>query len=114
MPYFRIETNQRFGDAEKKEILKKATGLIAEFLDKPESWVMVSIQSDAEMMFGASENPTAFVELKSIGLPGDRCSVLADHICTFIENELGIPADRVFIDFKSLERSLFGWNKKTF
>ncbi|MBW2199587.1 MAG: hypothetical protein JRF71_01955 [Deltaproteobacteria bacterium] len=38
----------------------------------------------------------------------------SEKICGFIDQELGVPKDRIFIDFKNLERNLFGWNGKTF
>ena len=31
-----------------------------------------------------------------------------------IEQTLGVPKDRVFIDFKELQGNMFGWNGKTF
>jgi hypothetical protein len=114
MPYLRIETNQRLKDTDRNDFLKKASVLIAESLEKPENWVMICFQPNTAMLFGGSEDPTAFVELKSIGLPTERCGVLSDRICTFIEEALNIPSNRVFIEFKSLERPLFGWNRKTF
>jgi phenylpyruvate tautomerase PptA (4-oxalocrotonate tautomerase family) len=114
MPYLRIETNQRFKDADQNDFLKKASALIAESLGKPENWVMICFQPNAEMMFGGSEKPAAFVELKSIGLPTEQCGVLSDRICTFLEKALNLSSDRVFIEFKSLERPMFGWNRKTF
>jgi hypothetical protein len=39
---------------------------------------------------------------------------MSQKICSYIEEELGVPPDRVFIDFRDLERNMFGWNGKTF
>lgn len=88
--------------------------MIAGFLKKPESFVMVSIKADLPLMFGGTDEPTAFVRLKSIGLPEDRCPELSKEICDFLEQELKVQPNRVFIDFKALDRPLFGWNRKTF
>ena len=114
MPYFSIETNQPVDSAANRQLLKKTSAFIAELLGKPESYVMVSIQPERPLIFGGSDEPAAFVRLKSIGLPMERCPDLSQKICNLVELELGIPKDRIFIDFKDLERNLFGWNGKTF
>jgi phenylpyruvate tautomerase PptA (4-oxalocrotonate tautomerase family) len=114
MPYFSIETNQPIDRAANQLLLKKTSAFIADLLGKPESYVMISIQPQMPLIFGGSDAPAAFVRLKSIGLPQDRCPELSEKICNLIEQELAVPQDRIFIDFKDLARNLFGWNGKTF
>jgi phenylpyruvate tautomerase len=114
MPYFSIETNQPIDPASNQQLLQKTSAFIADLLGKPESYVMISIQPDTPLIFGGSDAPAAFVRLKSIGLPRDRCPELSAKICNLIEQELAVPKDRVFIDFKDLARNMFGWDGKTF
>lgn len=114
MPYFSIETNQTLDDTAVTALAKRASAFIAELLGKPESYVMISLEPKTAMTFSATDDPAAFVRLKSIGLPRERCGELSQAICAFVEREMSVPKDRVFIDFKDLERSLFGWNGKTF
>ena len=114
MPYFSIETNKKLDDANITAFAKQASSFVAERLGKPESYVMVSLEPKTTMTFGGTTDPAAFVRLKSIGLPRERCGELAEAICSFVEREMEVPKERVFIDFKDLERSLFGWNGKTF
>ena len=114
MPYFSIDTNQEMDSASTQETIRNASAFLAELLGKPESFVMVSIKPEVPLAFGGTDDPAAFVRLKSIGLPLERCTELSDKICDFIQQELDVPKDRVFIDFKDLERGLFGWNGKTF
>ncbi len=66
------------------------------------------------MMFQGNTEFIAYIELKSIGLPKDKCSDFSKEICEFIEFELGISPDRVYIDFCDIDRKMFGWNKLTF
>lgn len=73
-----------------------------------------SIDPGTPLTFAGADDPAAFVRLKSIGLARDRCTVFSEKICGFIHQELGVPINRIFIDFKDLEGSLFGWNGKTF
>lgn len=114
MPYVSIRTNQAIDDSSQQESMKKFSAFIAELLGKPEQYVMISIRAGVPLIFGGTDAPTAFVELKSIGLPRDRCGEFAAKISDFVQAELGPPPDRVFIDFKELERDLFAWNGKTF
>ena len=114
MPYVSIETNQPIDQTSNRDLMKKASAFIAELLGKPESYVMISIKPGTPLLFGGSDEPAAFVRLKSIGLPKENCSELSEKICGFFEQELEVPPNRVFIDFKDLEREMFGWNAKTF
>jgi phenylpyruvate tautomerase len=114
MPYFNIDTNQTLDAASTQALIKKASAFIADLLNKPESYVMVSIKPGTPLSFGGSNDPAAFARLKSIGLPKDRCAGFSEKICSFIDQELGVSQNRVFIDFKDLERNLFGWDGKTF
>ena len=114
MPYFNIDTNQDFSSEATQEIMQKASSFLAELVGKPESFVMVSIKPGVPLIFGGTHDPCAFVRLKSIGLPHNRCTEFSEKICDFIQQELDVSKDRIFIDFKDLERRLFGWNGKTF
>lgn len=114
MPYFSIDTNQTLEEEKTQEIMKNASSFIAGLLGKPESYVMVAVKPGIPMTFAGTTEPTAFLRLKSIGLAKDRCTEFSEKICAFVDQELGIPKDRVFIDFKDLERNLFGWNGSTF
>ena len=114
MPYLCIETNQELQEEAKTGLLKKGSALVAGLLEKPESYVMMAVKTEADMIFGGNIGPTAFVQVKSIRLPGDRCAELSARLCEFLEKELDIPKGRVFIDFCDLTPTMFGWNGKTF
>ena len=114
MPYFSIETNQTVDQASNRDLMKKTSAFIAELLGKPESYVMIAIKPGTPLTFTGNDEPAAFVRLKSIGLPKERCTEISEKICGLVERELGVAPNRVFIDFKDLEREMFGWNCKTF
>ena len=114
MPYFSIETDTTIDEASNRELLKKTSDFIADLLGKPKDFVMISIKPGTPMDFGGYDDPAAFVRLKSIGLPRDRCQEFSARICGFIQEELGIFPHRVFIEFKDLEREMFGWKGDTF
>ncbi len=114
MPYFSIETNQPLDEENHDELLKKTSAFVADLIGKPEKWVMVSIKPDTAMIYNGDKSPLAFVQLKSIGLPTDRCGAFSSAICDFLQKEFNIPPDRIYIDFKDIERKQFGWNGGTF
>ncbi|NNG01238.1 MAG: hypothetical protein HKM93_17740 [Desulfobacteraceae bacterium] len=114
MPYFSIETNKVMTNDERDVLAQQTSHFIADLLGKPEQYVMIAIKPGTSMSFGGDLKPAAFVELKSIGLPVDRCSDFAWSISNYLQEHLGIVEDRVFIDFKDLQRNLFAWNGKTF
>src|SRR6476660_8798701 len=78
MPYLMIQTNLPLGKKAERAILKNASTLVAELLQKPESFVMIALQHDTPMLFAGSDDPVAFLELKSIGLSARRTKDLCE------------------------------------
>ena len=114
MPYFSIQTSQSLDQAAAAGLARRASAFAAELLGKPEDYVMTAITPGAVMTFAGSDAPTAIIDVRSIGLPEERCSAFAEAISSFIQTELGIDPGRVFIDLRDLPRTRFAWNGKTF
>ena len=83
-------------------------------LGKPERYVMVSLETNHEMVFAGDTLPLAYLELKSIGLPDDRTTEFSARLCDFIEKELEIPPERIYVELTNAVRSKWGWNRRTF
>lgn len=66
------------------------------------------------MSFGADTAPCAYLELKSLGLPEARTAELSAALCTLVEAQLGVPKARVYIEFASPPRHMFGFDGRTF
>jgi len=114
MPYLNIQTNVSM-DADKQQILlKKASQTVASMLGKPESYVMVNLDSGHTMLFAGSDVPLAYLQLKSLSLAEDQTSDFSQILCELMQSELSIEAGRVYIEFSSPERHLWGWNGGTF
>ncbi len=114
MPYLRIQTNLTPEPAARKALLETASARVAQALGKPESYVMVALEAGTAMAFAGSDAPLAYLELKSIGLPSESTSDLSRELCALIESALGIPGERVYIEFTDAPRHLWGWNGGTF
>ncbi|MDX8406711.1 MAG: phenylpyruvate tautomerase MIF-related protein [Mariprofundus sp.] len=112
MPYLHIHTNIEIAD--KADLLRVASAETASLLGKPESYVMVELSDTRPMLFGGSDAPLAFVELKSLGLSQSQTKTLSGHLCALIGRELSIDASRIYIEFAAPERAMFGWNGGTF
>jgi len=114
MPHFNIMTNQSLDASLAQDFAREASSFASRLLGKPEKYMMVSIQHGACLMFSQTMDPTAYIELKSIGMPKEKCEAYSKAICDFMESTLKIAPDRIYIDFKDIDGSMFGWNKKTF
>jgi phenylpyruvate tautomerase len=114
MPFFSITTNEPMDAERAASISAKASAFLAGLLGKPEKYIMVQIRPGEAMILNQNSEPTAFVELKSIGLAKDDCRMLSEKICGFLEERVGISPERAYIDFHSIDGAMFGWNKTTF
>jgi len=114
MPTLIIQTNVETPADHRQKILEDASSMIAKILGKPESYVMVILKDKMDMLFAGDAAPLAYLELKSLGLPEARTSDLSADLCYFMEARFGVPPARVYIEFTSPPRHLFGWNSGTF
>ncbi|MGB5456632.1 MAG: phenylpyruvate tautomerase MIF-related protein [Gammaproteobacteria bacterium] len=112
MPVLQISTNVTIDN--KHNLAKQASSLVAEILGKPESYVMINIDTEADLIFAGSDEPCALLMLKSLGLPETETKTYSEELCTFIEQQLGVSASRTYIEFISPQRHMFGWNNSTF
>ena len=114
MPYLKIQTNKSLDDTAQNKLLKKASSAVSAQLGKPIDYVMVSIDPPRPMMFAGSDEPTAYLELKSIGLSSEHTTDFSAALCKLVAEELSINKNRVYIEFSNSERSMWGWNGATF
>jgi len=112
MPVLQITTNVTIGDAD--TLAKQASSLVAEILGKPESYVMVNINDNADLIFAGTNEPCAHLMLKSLGLPESETKAYSEKLCSFVEQQLGVSPSRTYIEFFNPERHMFGWNNSTF
>ncbi len=112
MPLLNIHTNITLSDP--KGFALQASAHIAQLLGKPESYVMVRIADQQNLVFAGTDAPCAYLELKSLGLPESQTSAFSSSLCDFLQSRLKIEADRIYIEFASPERHMWGWNSATF
>lgn len=114
MPMLMIQTNLEVPSEVRASLLAEASRQVADGLGKPERYVMVALEDATPMQFAGEATPAAYLELKSIGLPGDSTPTLSEALCGLITEHLQIPGDRIYIEFADAPRHMWGWNGGTF
>ena len=114
MPYLTIQTNKKFDDETSRHLMRQASQTVAKVLGKPESYVMVALHPTVPMLFAGSDQPLAYMELKSIGFPTGATANISQILCSIVTQILDIPKDRIYIEFANAERDMWGWNGGTF
>jgi phenylpyruvate tautomerase PptA (4-oxalocrotonate tautomerase family) len=114
MPYLMLQTNVVIPEEEITPLLENLSAAVAKALDKPENYVMVALEDGTPMLFAGSDEATAYLELKSLGLPDAQTPALSRTLCGLIEQQLEIDQKRIYIEFSSPADHLWGWNGETF
>lgn len=112
MPLLKLTANVQ--PSNRQALLAEFSSRCAEWLGKPEGFVMVLFEHNPDVLFGGGSDPLAYIELKSIELPADRTRLLAERLCDLTESQLAVPPNRVYIEFADAARYLWGWNRRTF
>ena len=88
MPVIRVDTNQ---DLAKEDYASFLTDLwlAADLIGKPEQWIMVHLHPDQAMRFAGTDDPLAFVEIKSIGLEAGQTAALSKRYLRLSAPEAG-------------------------
>jgi phenylpyruvate tautomerase len=112
MPLARLTTSAKLPDPQ--PLLRNLSRLLAERLGKPEEYVM-TCHVPAAMTFAGTEEPCAFLELKSIGrFSPQQTKELSARLCALIGDALGLPQSRVYIEFADAQGHLWGHDGDTF
>lgn len=107
-------TGGELPEDKKEAFLEEASKTVSTTLGKAESYVMVSLSPSA-MSFGGKPGNAAFLYLASIGHIGPETNKpAAKELTALVEKHLGIPGDRVFIQFSDAAAANFAWQGNTF
>lgn len=115
MPLLQIQSSSLNSASVPAGLLAALSAEIARELQKPESYVMVSISPAAEMLFGGTPEPACFAALKNIGTftpaQTERLSAL---LCHRLSEGLGVAPSRIYIEFVDARGHLWGHDGTTF
>jgi len=114
MPYLLIQTNAEIAGDAQDALLKEASTMLATHLAKPVGYMMAGIAPKHRMIFAGSDAPTAFLILKSIGLPETKLKALSAALCGLVSEHTDIPPKRIYIEFVDVSAKYWGHNGGTF
>jgi phenylpyruvate tautomerase len=110
MPYLSIQTNINVSEEQRSDLAAAASKIVATQLNKPEAYVMTSFMPVQQMTLGGDKAATAFLELRSIGVPDAKRNPLCVELTKLVTARCGIPADRIFIVLEDVPARLWGYN----
>jgi phenylpyruvate tautomerase PptA (4-oxalocrotonate tautomerase family) len=114
MPLLKLETTVALADDKKQALLASLSKIVAGTIGKPEQYVMIVI-SPAVILMSGKPGPAAFVDVRSIGgLGGNVNQQLAQKIGGSLKESLGVPPDRIYLNFTDVAATNWGWNGDTF
>lgn len=116
MPLIKVQTSVSGPTAADTEtLLKSLSASLAKHLGKPESYVMTALEPGVSMTFGGTTEPVCYVEIKSIGtMAPDKTQAMSQDFCQTLSSALGVPANRIYIEFADARGAMWGWNGSTF
>ena len=116
MPLIKVQTSISAPDKSQVDsLLKQLSAGLAKHTGKPESYVMTAFEPEVAMTFGGTSDPTCYVEIKSVGtMAPTQTKAMSQDFSQQIEQALGIPANRTYIEFADARGSMWGWNGSTF
>lgn len=116
MPLIKVQTSIPSPDrAEVDGLLKHLSAALAKHTGKPESYVMTAFEPEVPMTFGGTLDPVCYIEVKSVGsMSPTQTKTMSQDFCEQIHQALGVPTNRIYIEFADAKGAMWGWNGSTF
>ena len=114
MPLLKLDTTVVLSDDKRKALLASLSQIVAETIGKPEEYVMVTVSPSAILISG-KPGDAALVDVRSIGgLSDDVNRQLSQKVCRLLNESLGVPQNRIYLNFTDVEAGHWGWKGNTF
>ncbi|MDZ7960208.1 MAG: phenylpyruvate tautomerase MIF-related protein [Aulosira sp. DedQUE10] len=116
MPLIKVQTSVSAPErTEVETLLKSLSAKLAKHLAKPETYVMTAFEPDVPMTFAGTTDPVCYIEIKSIGtMKPDQTKTMSQDFCQQINQTLGVPKNRIYIEFADAKGAMWGWDGSTF
>ena len=116
MPLIKVQTSVTAPENNKsEELLKQLSASLAKHLGKPESYVMTALEANVPMTFAGTTAPVCYVEIKSVGsMRPQQTKAMSQDFCEQINQAIGVPTNRIYIEFADAQGYLWGWDGRTF
>ncbi|MFO7179106.1 MAG: phenylpyruvate tautomerase MIF-related protein [Pseudomonadota bacterium] len=116
MPLITVYTSSaRLGPEQSATLLKRLSSALASELGKPEAYVMTCLLPETRMTFAATTEPACYAAIKNVGtLTPETTQRLSTTLCRLLSEGTGVPQNRIYLEFTSVEPHLFGYDGGTF
>ncbi|MBV9386402.1 MAG: hypothetical protein JOZ78_08240 [Chroococcidiopsidaceae cyanobacterium CP_BM_ER_R8_30] len=116
MPLIKVQTSTSAPQkSETETLLKNLSAKLSKHLGKPESYVMTAFESEIPMTFAGTSDPVCYIEIKSVGtMKPEQTQAMSQDFCQQINQSLGVPKNRIYIEFADAKGAMWGWNGSTF
>ncbi|MDJ0675449.1 MAG: phenylpyruvate tautomerase MIF-related protein [Calothrix sp. MO_167.B42] len=116
MPLIKVQTSVPTPTkSEIEAMLKSLSAKLAKHTGKPESYIMTAFESGVPMTFAGNTDPVCYLEIKSVGtMKPEQTKSMSQDFCQEINQTLGVPQNRIYIEFADARGAMWGWNGKTF
>jgi phenylpyruvate tautomerase len=116
MPLIKVQSSVAAPEkAAVESMLKALSASLAKHLGKPESYVMTAFEPGVAMTFAGTTDPVCYIEIKSVGtMAADQTRAMSQAFCTQVGEALGVPSNRIYIEFADAKGAMWGWNGSTF
>jgi len=114
MPLLSLETTVALTEDKRQALLASLSKIVAETIGKPQQYAMVTA-GQAAMQMSGSQGDAAFVDIRSIGGLTDKViRELSQKVSQLLHDSLGIPPNRIYLNFTDVQARHWGWNGSTF
>lgn len=116
MPLIKVQTSIASPDEPQVEgLLKQLSASLAKHTGKPESYVMTAFEPGISMTFAGTFDPVCYIEVKSVGsMSPTQTKAMSQDFCQKVNEALGVPTNRTYIEFADAKGAMWGWNGSTF
>jgi phenylpyruvate tautomerase PptA (4-oxalocrotonate tautomerase family) len=115
VPLVRLETTEKLPPDRKTQLCARLSRICAETIGKDERWQMAIVVDGLTVHFGGKPGPAAFVDIRSLdGLTPKVNQALSEKMCRLLEEELHVPAARVYLNMRNVPADDWGHDGGTF
>jgi phenylpyruvate tautomerase PptA (4-oxalocrotonate tautomerase family) len=115
MPLVRVQLSVAVDPKTEQSILKSLSSAVASLLGKPESYMMAVLEPRAAILMGASPEPAALCEVRSVGtISGAQAASLSAKICEILSQQAKVPGDRIYLNLAGVPGAMWGHDGGTF
>lgn len=116
MPLLKVQSSISSPDPQiVEDLLKHLSRKLAGHLNKSEAYVMTAFESDIPMTFAGTTDPACYLQIKSVGsMSSLQTQAMSQDFCQEIETSIGVPKNRIYIEFTDARGAMWGWNGSTF